>query len=106
MLQDNSIVPNIFEQYGPIGILAGVMLWLYLMQHKRMRELENKNSENYEKQVQLLIDQHNDQIDAYKSLINDYVNLVGNNTAVIGKLTVCVESFKSTLDEVKEKLRA
>lgn len=92
-IADPGILTQLIEQYGIVGLMFSVLLGLFIHQGKRLKELEKKNDENNDKQL-----------DAYKELIEEYVDLVGKNTAMFGKLTGCIDSFKVALGSMKDAL--
>jgi uncharacterized protein YaaR (DUF327 family) len=96
----------IFAEYGPIGILCGVILALYLRQNKRMQELEDQITARHEEEIRRLHESQENKLASYRDLIKEYVDLVEHNTAVIGKLTTCIESFKTMLEGIKDRLKS
>lgn len=95
----DSLVGNLFEQYGPLGIGIGVLLTLMLRQNKsaqvRIESLEKQQEERYDKQ---LTDQ--------KEMIEQYAELVQNQTKVLADLTNCLNAIKDTLERMERKSEA
>jgi sortase (surface protein transpeptidase) len=86
------LIQMILDKYGVSGGLAVAIYWLYHKQQKRMRELEERNDENADKQVE-----------AYKDLVHEYTELVQKNTSVIGSLTGCITSIKEAIERLERK---
>lgn len=92
------------SEYGPIGVVCVIILGLYLRQNKRLQELEDSNESRFRDEIDRCEKRNEEQAKAYKELIKEYVQLVENNTQVIGKLTACVQSFRDTIQEIKNKI--
>jgi len=89
---DPNLLTNIMEQYGVVGIMFVVLLGLFLRQNKRLQQVERKNDEQADKQIE-----------AYEGLIKEYIALVEKNTSVIGRLTGCVNSIREAIDRIDRR---
>lgn len=91
-----SFVQQLFEQYGVMGLVFGLLLVLIMRQNKASQ----KRIEELEKLQQT---QHMAHIDSQKQMIADYVELVRNKTKVLGDLTSCLNAIKDTLERMERK---
>jgi len=91
-----NFVQQLFEQYGVMGLVFGVLLFLIMRQNKssqkRIEDLENAQQS-----------QHMAHIETQKQMIADYVELVRNKTRVLADLTNCLNAIKDTLERLERK---
>ena len=87
---------NLFEQYGPMGIGLGVLLYLIM----RMNKASQVRIENLEKQQ---LDQYKTHLDDQKEMIGQYVELVKSKTKILADLTGCLNAIKDTLERMERK---
>lgn len=92
MQTDATMLSELLQQYGPMGLAFGGVLALTLQQRKRIENLEKQQQEDH---VQHLADQ--------KEMINEYVELVKNKTRVLADLTGCLNAIKGTIERIERK---
>lgn len=85
-----------FEQYGPLGIVLGIVITLMMRQDKRAQD----RISNLEKQQQ---DQYLKHLSSQKEMIEDYVELVKSKTNILADLTGCLKAIKDTLERMERK---
>jgi len=93
---DQSVISQLLEQYGPLGIGLAVVLTIMMRQNKNSQT----RIENLEKQQQ---NQHEKHLSDQKEMIHDYVELVRNKTKVLADLTGCLKAIKDTLERMERK---
>lgn len=89
-------VQQLFEQYGVMGLVFGLLLVLIMRQNKASQ----KRIEDLEKLQQA---QHTMHIESQKQTIVDYVELVRSKTTVLGDLTSCLNAIKDTLERMERR---
>jgi hypothetical protein len=82
----------LIKTYGLSGILAGLGVFFYLRQNKRIMELEKRNDMAAAQNVEM-----------HRDLVENYVQLVNKNTQVIERLTACINGIKETMDRIERK---
>jgi|APGre2960657373_1045057.scaffolds.fasta_scaffold16484_5 hypothetical protein len=82
----------LIKTYGLSGILAGLGVFFYLRQNKRIMELEKRNDIAATQNVEM-----------HRDLVENYVQLVNKNTQVIERLTACINGIKETMDRIERK---
>lgn len=91
-----NFVQQLFEQYGVMGLVFGMLLVLIMRQNKASQ----KRIEDLEQSQQ---SQHVAHIESQKQMIADYVELVKHETKVLADLTNCLNAIKSTLERMERK---
>lgn len=96
VISETSILTPLLEQYGPLGLGLGIVVFIMMRQIKAAQ----KRIEALEEQQR---DQYNAHITDQKEMISQYVELVRNKTKVLADLTGCLKAIKDTLDRVERQ---
>lgn len=91
-----NIIGSLLENYGPLGVGFGILLYLILKRNKgaedRVVALEAAQQAQYEAALK-----------AHKEMIDDYILLAQNQTKALSDLTGCLNAIKNTLERLERK---